>query len=246
MALLFEQEKQRKSQAELVKSRARKLQLEEDRYFQQVIAVDQAFLAKDPATAQRLLADCPPSLRNWEWRHLNRRLHPEVLTILGHSGLVCPDFRPDTPDAGCQIDALNGSIWDAAGGPKLRRMHGPDGTAYRLAIDRAGLRLATAGSDGQVKVWDMTRGRLLHVFRGHEGWTAGIAFSNDGTRLASAGQDQTVRIWVVSPRPVRQWRAMPLRRSSAATRVAFLGSRSVLMEPSLPRPVKMGPPASGT
>jgi WD40 repeat protein len=199
IALRAEKEKHRKSEAEHVESRARNLQMEEDRYFQQVIAADQAFEAKDPAMAQRLLADCPRSLRNWEWYHLSQRLHPELLTIVGHSGFVCPDFRPDTPNAECRTDALSGSLWDAAGGPKLRRMHGPDGTAYGLAIDRAGLRLATAGSDGQVKVWDMTRVRLLHVFRGHEGGTAGVAFSNDGTKLASAGQDETIRIWDVSP-----------------------------------------------
>jgi WD40 repeat protein len=200
IALRAEKEKHRKSEAELVESRARKLQMEEDRYFQQVIAADQAFEAKDPTIARRLLADCPPVLRNWEWYHLRQRLHPELLTIVGHSGFVCPDFRPDTPDVECRVDALSGSLWEAASDPKLRRMHGPDGTAYGLAIDRPGLRLATAGSDGQVKVWDMTRVRLLHVFRGHEGWTAGVAFSDDGTKLASAGQDQAIRIWDVSPR----------------------------------------------
>jgi WD40 repeat protein len=201
IALRAEKEKHRKSEAELAESRARKRQMEEDRYFQQVIAADRAFEATDPATAQRLLADCPPLLRNWEWYHLSRRLHSELLTIVGHSGFVCPDFRPDTPDVECRIDALSGSLWDSADGPKLRRMHGPDGTAYGLAIDRAGLRLATAGSDGQVKIWDMTRVRLLHVFRAHEGWTAGIAFSADGTRLALAGQDQMIRIWDVSSQP---------------------------------------------
>ena len=197
--------------------------------------------------AERLLADCPPRLRNWEWRHLNRRLHPELLTIQGHSGLVCPDFRPDTTSAECRTDALSGPIWDAAGGPKLRRMHGPDGTAYGVALDRAGLRMATAGSDGQVKVWDMTRGRLLHVFRGHEGWTAGVAFSPDGTqaRLGRTGWNGPDLGCQPAPRR-RAGRETRPPRSCAATRAEFLASRSVPMGPSSPRPAKTGPPASGT
>ena len=196
-----EQERHLAFEKELVESREVKFRMEEDGYFQAIVAADQAFRANDPIQAERLLAECPPRLRNWEWRHLNRRIHCELLTIQGHSGLLCPDFRPDTTDARCQSEALSGSIWDAAGGPTFRRMHGPDGTAYGVALDRAGIRMATAGSDGQVKVWDMTRGLLLQVFRGHEGWTAGVAFSSDGTRLAAAGQDGTVRIWDGSPRP---------------------------------------------
>ena len=58
--------------------------------------------------------------------------------------------------------------------------------------------MATAGSDGQVKLWDMTRGNLLHVFVGHEGWAAGVAFSRDDNKLASSGQDGTIRVWDVS------------------------------------------------
>jgi eukaryotic-like serine/threonine-protein kinase len=196
-----EQERRHAFERELVESREGKLRMEDNQYFQAILAADQALTVKDPAGADRLLAECPPSLRNWEWRHLHRRIHCELLTIQGHSGLLCPDFRPDTTDAQCQSEALSGSIWDAAGGPKFRRMHGPDSTAYGVALDRAGVRMATAGSDGQVKVWDMTRGLLLHVFRGHEGWAAGTAFSPDGTRLAAAGQDGTVRIWEVNPRP---------------------------------------------
>ena len=48
LALLAEKEKRRKSEAELVESRERKLQMEEDQYFQQIVAADQAFEAKDP------------------------------------------------------------------------------------------------------------------------------------------------------------------------------------------------------
>ena len=89
--------------------------MEEDQYFQAIVAAGQALEAKDPAEAERLLATCPPGMRNWEWRHLERRLHPELLTIQGHSGFACPDFRPDTMSAECRADALSGPIWEAGG-----------------------------------------------------------------------------------------------------------------------------------
>jgi eukaryotic-like serine/threonine-protein kinase len=200
-ALLAEKEKRRSVEQEFVEERTRKLRAEEDRYFKAIVAADQALALKDPVAAERLLAECPPRLRNWEWRYLNGRLHCELLTIQGHSGLFCPDFRPDTTDARCQVDSLDGPIWDAAGAPRIRRMHGPDGTAYGVAIDRAGIRMATAGSDGQVKVWDLAESKLVDVFRGCEGWTAGAAFHPNGTRLATAGEDGAVKIWDLRPHP---------------------------------------------
>ena len=104
---------------------------------------------------------CPPRLRNWEWRHLNRRLHSRAADHPGPFGIrFAPTSGPTRRALNVALEALSGPIWDAAGGPKLRRMHGPDGTAYGVALDRAGIRMATAGSDGQVKVWDMTRGRV--------------------------------------------------------------------------------------
>ena len=185
---------------ELVASRERKLRMEEDYYFQQIVAVDQSLAAHDPARAHQLLADCPPRLRNWEWYHLSRRTHPAIATIQGHSGLLCgSDFRPDMGSSACSERSLGDPVWNVTHGRMPHRIHGLDGTAYGMVFDRPGVRIATAGADGQVKVWDLSQGNLISVFRGHVGWTAGVAFSPDGTKLASAGQDDTVRIWDVSP-----------------------------------------------
>jgi len=200
-ALLAEQEKHRRIQTDLAESRERRLRMEEDQYGARILAVAQALanddpIQDDPRQVERLLADCPQRLRNWEWRHLNRRLHAELLTIEGHSGLVCgPDFGPDPRVLRCQEDNLTAPIWDTPTGVKVRRIHGPDASAYGVSFDRLGMRMATAGVDGQIKVWDLSQGRLQHAFRGHEGWVADVAFSPDGNKLASAGQDGTVRIW---------------------------------------------------
>jgi eukaryotic-like serine/threonine-protein kinase len=246
LELVAEKTKRAEAEKELIESRARKLRMEEDQYFEQIAAASSAIEHNDPAEAQRLLSACPARLRNWEWRHLDHVLHCELVTIEGHSGSRCPDLRPDiTPDELCRTTALDGPIWQITKERSLapvssiaprsnapsqragfRRIHGPDATAYALALDRAGTRLATAGADNQIKIWDITRGRLLRLLQPPAGWVGGLAFRPDGTRLAAVGEDGAVRIWDVAPaRATADPHAPPLRilraHAGSALGVAF-------------------------
>ncbi len=135
--LLAEKAKRQQAEADLVESSARKLHMEENEYFSAILAADSALARNDPAEAERILNACPPWLRAWEWRHLCRRLRCELVTISGHSGLYCPDLRPDTKSQLCATTALDRPIWATAEGRAIRRIHGPDVTAYALALDRA-------------------------------------------------------------------------------------------------------------
>ena len=96
--------------------------------------------------------------------------------LQGHSGFLCgSDFAPSSGGVLCCVDdVLPGSIWgtspnpaqpsllglarDSASNPAAYRLHGPDGSAYGLTFDRPGIRVATAGSDGVVKVWNVRHG----------------------------------------------------------------------------------------
>jgi WD40 repeat protein len=182
---------------ELDQSRDRKRKMIVDQYFTQILAAERALARQDFPQAERLLDDCPPALRNWEWRHLKGRLHPELEVLQGHSGIFCgAEFRPSTsPGSACRAAVLTGSLWDRSSARAHRHLPGPDGTAYGLAFDRTGTRLATAGPDGLVEVWDIATGRMTHLFAAHQGWAMGVAFSPDGTRLATTGQDEAVRVW---------------------------------------------------
>ncbi len=139
-----------------------------------------------PATTPTGPAGCwrnaRASFRGWEWRHLMRRLHPERPR---HPGPHRPwsartDYKPDNMDCRCRSDVLPGSVWDespalripsapATAGTATRRIHGLDGTAYGLTFDRSGIRLATAGPEGIVKVWNVVTGEMTHLIRAHEG-----------------------------------------------------------------------------
>ena len=77
----------------------------------------------------------------------------------------------------------------------LRLRHSREINAVAFSPD--GQRLATASSDGTVKIWDLGNGHEILSYAGHTDKVRCLAWSVDGTFIASAGMEKNIKIWDV-------------------------------------------------
>jgi serine/threonine-protein kinase len=92
--------------------------------------------------------------------------------------------------------------------------------------------LATAGSDGAIRIWDLHTRTRLHVLRtemhfrtGHDALATALAFSPDGALLASGHVDGGVHLWDMG---IGQEVPVKFRHDAAVGAVAFSPDGAVL------------------
>jgi|ERR1700722_303456 len=85
-------------------------------------------------------------------------------------------------------------------GRELLVLKGHTGIVKALAFRDDGKVLASASSDGTVRLWDLRTGTLLHVCKGHGKAVLALAFEPAGKRLVSAG----LAGGVMTPLPARK------------------------------------------
>lgn len=148
-----------------------------------------------------------------------------IREYLGHTGSVSEVAVSPNAQFVCSVsDDKTLQTWKTADATSVFSTAHPS-PVQSLSISSDSTRIATASSDGLIRVWDISTGNLLESFREHATGTAttAVRYVNDSLTLISTGDDKTLQTMKTSV-----IRAIPAHTSPVASMVAYAGGAQVV------------------
>lgn len=173
----------------------RRLALEND-YLNHISLAQRELDADNIMRVNELLEECPPELRQWEWRYLKRMANADKLAIASWRASISPDGRwvsfrdMSGPKGFVVLDVQTGRATRFCAEEDVGNLFAvsPDGT--RVALIRPRPRKVAQ----IVEIWDVQADKSLHIVKEHQDCMEALRFSHNGRFLASVSQDKAVLV----------------------------------------------------
>ncbi|MBW4441312.1 MAG: AAA-like domain-containing protein [Plectolyngbya sp. WJT66-NPBG17] len=123
-------------------------------------------------------------------------------------------------------------LWDT-GGNLVRSWIAHEAPIQKVAFSRNGESIASASSDGVVKLWQADNGKFLTSFVGHRGEVRAIAFSD--SMIATGSLDRSIRLWELDGTLIRTLNG----HQDQIYSIAFSPTGQVLASASLDKTIKL-------
>lgn len=173
--------------------------LEQQAYFMRIALADRAIKAANFPQVKRLLEECPPSLRGWEWKRLENLRHLDLATWNPKNArsIRCVKYSHDGSKIAASCGKLGIVIMDSTTGQELLWLFGHTTSINGIDFSFDDKRLVSVSEDGSTRLWDTQTGTQLRKWNG-VGSSVRVIFFPDGQRVASVSTRQSaVRIWNV-------------------------------------------------
>ncbi len=192
---------EQRRQAETAKREAERslTQAEANLYFHRIALADREWRNANVSRARELLAECPQSLRRWEWRYLDRLCNSSACLVIKHPDDVgCVAFSPDGRTlATAAFDVI--SLWGISFGKDGRPDHearlqttlvGDMAALTDIGFDPSNTRLFSLSDNATLTVWETATGKRLHFHKD----TVAAAFDAEKPLIAAMSVKGSVEI----------------------------------------------------